>query len=104
MVAIPKFTNTINLANTTKIQSDLRMLNTSITLYQAQNGKYPSNLTTDMKDYIADIDNLKPPSGSCILHDGKTLEITDKAYTLSADKTEALCQGLPLKDFGRKNE
>ena len=104
MVAVPKFTNTISLANTSKIQSDLRVLNTSITLYQAQNGKYPSNLTTDLKDYIVDIDNLHPPKGSCFLRTGETLEITDKNYTYSSEKHEALCQSHSLSEFGRKTE
>ena len=103
MVAVPRFANSLYLANTAKVQSDLQVLNTSIVMYQAQNGKYPSNLTTDMNDYIVDISKLKPPAGKCFLRDGSTLEISDTSYQLAADGTQALCQGHTLTDFGRKN-
>ena len=103
VVAIPKFTNTITLANTSKIQSDMQVINSSIVLFQAQKGKYPDNLTTDMQDYIDDIDHLKPPKGQCMLRNGTSIEITETAYTLSADRTQALCQSHPLNDFGRKD-
>ena len=67
VIAIPRFSNAIVLANTAKVQSDLSVINTSITLYQAENGSYPSSIKTDLKDYIVDIDNLKPPKGECLL-------------------------------------
>lgn len=103
VIAIPKFSHTMSLANTSKIQADMQVLNSSIMLFQAQTGKYPENLTSDMKEYIMDIDHLKPPQGNCLLRDGSTLEITDTAYTLSADRTQAVCQSHPLSDFGRKD-
>lgn len=103
-VAVPRFTNAINLANTAKIQSDLQVINSSIVMYQAQNGKYPDNIKTDLRDYITDIDNLKPPTGSCVLADGTTTEITATEYTLAADKTYALFQGKKVSDFGRKTK
>lgn len=103
-VAVPKFTNAINLANTAKIQSDLQVLNSSIVMYQAQNGKYPDNIKTDLKDYITDIENLKPPTGSCVLANGSTEEIKDTEYTLASDKTYATFQGKKVSDFGRKTK
>ena len=103
VIAIPKFSNTMSLAHTSKIQADMQVLNSSIMLFQAQTGKYPENLTSDMKEYIMDIDHLKPPLGNCLLRDGTTIEITATAYTLSADRTQAICQSHPLSDFGRKD-
>jgi prepilin-type N-terminal cleavage/methylation domain-containing protein len=103
VIAIPKFSNTMSLAHTAKIQADMQVLNSSIMLFQAQTGKYPENLTSDMKEYIMDIDHLKPPLGNCLLRDGTTIEITATAYTLSADRTQAICQSHPLSDFGRKD-
>ena len=44
MVAVPKFNQALALANTTKIQTDLRTLNTAITLYQAEKSTYPASL------------------------------------------------------------
>lgn len=102
VIAVPRFNNAIILANTTKIQSDLQTLNSAIMLYYVQEGKYPENLTTDMKNYVVNIDSVKPPSGKCMLRDGTTIEITAEAYTLADSKEEALCQSKALSQFGRK--
>ena len=48
VVAIPKFNQSIELANTSKVQLDLNTLNTAITLYQAEKGDYPSDLQKDL--------------------------------------------------------
>lgn len=104
VIAIPRFSNAIVLANTAKVQSDLSVINTSITLYQAENGSYPSSIKTDLKDYIVDIDNLKPPKGECLLRDGTKIDVKDSDYTLSGDKTQALCQSHAINEFGRKDK
>lgn len=104
VIAIPKFTGTITVANTTKIQADLRTLNSSIALYYAQKGKYPQNIKTDLANYIVDVSNLKPPTGSFYLKDqnGAEIEITDTEYTLASDKTQALFQGHGISEIGHK--
>lgn len=102
-IAIPRFNNSIVLANTAKIQSDLRVLNSAIILYQSERGSYPTNLTTDLHEYIVDIDNLHPPKGECLLRTGNKENITVSEYTLSADHTQALCQSHVIADFGRKD-
>ena len=66
-IAIPRFNNSLVLANTAKVQSDLRVLNSAILLYQSEKGSYPANLTTDLREYVVDIDNLHPPKGECLL-------------------------------------
>lgn len=104
MVAVPRFTGAVALANTSKIQADLNVLNSAIVLYEAEHGSYPKNLTTDMKDYIQDAENLKPPKGKCLLRDGTTVEITETGYTLSDDKSQALCQSRAITEFGRKDK
>lgn len=103
-VAIPKFTSTLRLANTAKVQADLQALNSAIVMYQAQNGKYPANLSSDLKDYIVNIENLKPPTGACLLRTGATLDIKAATYSLSADGTQAMCDNHYLSDFGRKQD
>ncbi|MBQ7515214.1 MAG: type II secretion system protein [Schwartzia sp.] len=103
MIAIPRFSNAIVLANTSKVQSDLRVLNTAIVMYQAEKGAYPTSITTDLKDYIVDIDNLKPPKGKCLLRTGASVDITAASYSLSDDHTEAVCQSYKAGDFGRKD-
>ncbi len=103
VVAVPRFSNAITLANTSRVQSDLQVLNSAIVLYQAEKGSYPSNLATDLKDYVLDIENVKPPKGTCQLRSGATVEVTDTAYGLSTDGTQATCQSHTLSEFGRKD-
>ena len=103
MIAIPRFNNAIVLANTSKVQSDLRVLDTAIVMYQAETGAYPTNITTDLATYIVDVANLKPPKGKCLLRTGSTVEITANGYSLSDDHTQALCQDYKASDFGRKD-
>ncbi|WP_196594286.1 type IV pilin protein [Pectinatus sottacetonis] len=99
-LAIPKFSNSIALANTAKIQSDLQTLNTAITMHLIQHGRNPQDLTTDLAEYVDDISSLAPPQGKCLLRSGETLDITTKSYTLAPDGTAATCQGHYLKEFG----
>ena len=101
-VAVPRFSSSITLANTSKVQSDLSVLNSAIILYEAEHGSYPTNLTSDMKNYIQDAENLKAPKGKCLLRDGSTMELSGKAYTLAEDKSEALCESHKITEFGRK--
>ena len=103
VVAVPRFSNAIVLANTSRVQADLQVLNSAIVLYQAEKGAYPSNLATDLKDYVLDIENVKPPKGTCQLRNGTTVEVTETAYGLSEDKTQATCQSHTLSEFGRKD-
>mgnify|MGYP000845096309 FL=1 len=99
-IAIPRFNNSLVLANTAKVQSDLRVLNSAILLYQSEKGSYPANLTTDLREYVVDIDNLHPPKGECLLRNGNKENITATAYTIASDHTQALCQGHAITEFG----
>ena len=100
-VAVPRFTNAIALANTARVQSDLQVLNAAIVMYQAENGAYPTKIE-NLDSYVLDVVNVKPPKGKCQLRDGNIIDVTDTAYALTADKTQATCQGKKLSDFGRK--
>lgn len=99
-IAIPRFSNSLVVANTAKVQSDLRVLNSAILLYQAEKGSYPANLTTDLREYVVDIDNLHPPKGECLLKTGTKENVTATAYTIASDHTHALCQGHAIAEFG----
>ena len=104
VVAIPTFNQSIELANTSKVQLDLNTLNTAITLYQAEKGDYPSDLQKDLSDYVTDLDKLKPPQGDCLLRTGGTARINASSYSLSVDRKEALCQTYKAGDFGRSEK
>ena len=81
-VAIPRFSSITASANTAKVQSDLSTLDTAIALYQMDYGKAPSELSA-LKDYVQNISDLKPPSGSAYV-DGteKDLSTISSEYTI----------------------
>lgn len=108
-IAVPRFANSLVLANTAKVQSDLQTLDAAIVMYEAENGRSPSSLS-DLSPYVTDIDNLAPPNGECRLKSGGTIKITAKAYTIddvaAGDNTQrtqkrALCGELTAGAFGK---
>ena len=103
LIAIPKFNDAIAQANTARIQSDLQTIDTAIVMYQAQNGKYPSNIGTDLNSFLTGADTLKAPKGFCFVKTGGTagkVKIENTAYELNADGDHALCQGKMANEFG----
>ena len=102
-VAVPKFSQSMTLANTSKIQADLSTLNTAVGLYRAEKGVDPTELK-QLKDYIVNLDALKPPSGSYFLRDGQPPEKAGTSYALtkgSDGETQATLNEHRLQDFGR---
>lgn len=102
--AVPRYTNTMAMANTAKIQSDLQTLDAAITMYQLQNGTNPSDLAGDLGEYVAHLDKLSPPTGKCLLKEEGIVEITATEYVLSDNGEEARFQGHTVDEFGRGNE
>ena len=88
-IAVPRFTDTTVKANTAKIQADLATLDNAIAIYFMETGKYPTNLT-DLKNYVKDVENLKPPTGKAYIN-GTATEITGNYLITqpSGDETEA---------------
>lgn len=99
--AIPKYTNTIAMANTAKIQSDLQTLDAAITMYRLQNGSKPSNITTDLAEYVAHADQLKPPTGQCMLKESGITDIKATEYVI--DGEEAKLDGNTVDKFGKNS-
>lgn len=103
-IAVPKFMHVREMANTAKIQMDLSTINAAIAMYQTERGKYPKNVESDLKDYIVDAEKLKPPTGTYLLKDGKTGEVTTQRYAISADTKEATLDGHTLAEFGSSEQ
>lgn len=80
-VAIPRFAAITTSANTAKVQADLSTLDTAIALYQMDNGKVPSEIS-DLKDYVQDVDKIKPPSGSVYVA-GEEKDLSSSTYTIT---------------------
>lgn len=99
-IAVPKFLHVREMANTAKIQMDLSTINTAIAMYQTDRGMYPKNVETDLKDYIVDVEKLRPPTGTYLLKDGSTGEVTTQKYAISSDTKEATLDGHTLAAFG----
>lgn len=100
-VAVPRFNSVIASANTAKVQADLTTLDTAIAIYQTEKGTQPTAIS-DLNGYVTDLDNLKPPQGTCNLRDGTTITVSDKSYALSNDtEKRATCAGHTAGDFGK---
>ena len=92
-IAVPRFTSVTTAANTAKIQSDLTTIDTAIAIYIMENGKPASNstisITANLKPYLQDADNLKPPKGKAYLSDGNEYTIpTDATYVVKEVDSE----------------
>lgn len=105
-IAVPRFTSITTSANTAKIQSDLSTIDTAIAIYYMENGKYPTNLKTDLKPYLNDIDNIKPPTGKAYISDGTTWNISGEyEITTPTGETEprATLNGKTSGQFVKKS-
>lgn len=99
-IAVPRFTSVTTSANTAKIQSDLSTIDTAIAIYYMENGKYPSNLTTDLKPYLNDVENIKPPTGQAYIN-GTATEIKATSYSFKTvdGETRAALDDHTSSDF-----
>ena len=91
-IAVPRFTSITASANTAKIQSDLTTIDTAIAIYIMEKGTdtAPSlGATGTLKDYIQDIGNLKPPTGSAYIGSDTPTKITDTNYVIKNKGTES---------------
>ena len=104
--AVPRFANATSLANTAKVQSDLAALDAAITMYEIEKGEAPKEIK-DLSAYVMDLDNLKPPKGTCHLKDGKTVVVDDTSYSIKPIGTSpntqirAVCEEHTAGDFGK---
>ena len=97
-VAVPRFTDVVTKANTAKIQADLSTLDSAIAIYEMENGKSPSSITTDLKDYVQDVENLKPPTGKAFI-DGTATDIPTGGYSIDTTKNRAVLGSYTAGNF-----
>ena len=91
-IAVPRFTSITASANTAKIQSDLTTIGTAIAIYIMEKGTdtAPSlDANGTLKDYIQDIGNLKPPTGSAYINGTVTPIPSDENYKITNKGTES---------------
>jgi len=100
-VAVPRFNAALATANTTKIKADLSAIDTAIALYSIDKGKEPDTMD-NLKDYLEDYQNIKPPTGKCNVK-GAVTDVPGTAYSISKEKSERMQAHLgenTVYDFG----
>lgn len=105
-IAVPRFTDVTTKAKIAKIQADMSTIDSALSIYYMENGKYPDGTAISaLSAYINDADKLKPPTGDIPLKAGGTLTISsDDNYTIgtatetSTDK-RALLKAHVVGDF-----
>ena len=101
-IAVPRFSSAIATANTVKVQADLTALDTAIVLYQTAKGKAPGSID-DLTEYVTDLKNLKPPSGSVRVGD-QEVSMEKAAYKVEkkAGVWRATCAGRTAEEYHAK--
>ena len=101
-IAVPRFSSAIATANTVKVQADLTALDTAIVLYQTAKGKAPGSID-DLTEYVTDLKNLKPPSGSVRVGD-QEVSRENAAYKVEkkAGVWRATCAGRTAEEYHAK--
>ena len=101
-IAVPRFSSAIGTANAVKVQADLTALDTAIVLYQTAKGKNPASID-DLTEYVTDLKNLKPPSGSVRVGDE---EISMENASYKVEKKDgiwrATCAGRTAEGYYAK--
>ena len=100
-IALPKFNESLAMANTARVQADLQSLDTAIAMYRVQNDTVPQSIA-DLSDYI-DVDNIKAPTGDVYIDGVLTSNESGENYSLNADKTNATFLGKTRVEFANKN-
>ncbi|WP_296922922.1 prepilin-type N-terminal cleavage/methylation domain-containing protein [uncultured Megamonas sp.] len=100
-IALPKFNESLAMANTSRVQADLQSLDTAISMYKVQNNKAPQNIS-DLSEYI-DVDNVKAPTGDVYVNGVLTANETGENYSLNSDKTNATFMGKTRVEFGKNS-
>ena len=72
-IAVPRFSSITTAANTARVQSDLTTLDTAAAIYAMENGteKDSLSISEDLKNYLQDSANIKPPIGDVYLDSGE---------------------------------
>ena len=104
-VAVPRFTSSLELANTAKVQADLQTLDAAIVMYEAEKGTTPNSID-DLAEYVNDLPT--PPKGKCRLKSTGTHEIVATQYAIKEEtvgtgglkQKRAACDDHVAGDFG----
>ena len=102
-VAVPKFNAAMSAANTTKIQSDLAAIDTSIALYSIDKGAMPQKMS-DLANYLENYDKITPPAGNCNIK-GERAAVPAGGYSLvkgTDGNMHAQLGTYTIYDFGSK--
>lgn len=89
-IAVPRFTSVTTAANTAKIQADLSTIDTAIAIYIMEKGTKTAPTMANLKEYLQDADNVKPPTGKAYINGTATdIEATSYDVTKKGDDYRA---------------
>ena len=99
-IALPKFNESLAMANTSRVQADLQSLDTAIAMYKVQNNRAPQDIS-DLDEYI-DVENIKAPTGDVYVNGVLNSNETGENYSLNSDKNKMLLfMGKTRMEFGK---
>lgn len=105
-IAIPKFSNTTAIANTAKIQADLRTIDAAILMYQAEKSEDPSIGVagiTALKTAGLLLEEPLPPKGQCFMGKATSESIPGNgAYELEKQADNSIRAVLGATNTGNK--
>ena len=98
-IALPKFNESLAMANTSRVQADLQSLDTAIAMYKVQNNRAPQDIS-DLDEYI-DVENIKAPTWDVDVNGVLNSNEAVENYSLNSDKTNATFMGKTRMEFGK---
>ena len=105
-IALPKFNESLAMANTSRVQADLQSLDTAIAMYKVQNNRAPQDIS-DLDEYI-DVENIIfwevndfVNAGNIYVNGVLTSNEMGENYSLNPDKTNATFMGKTRMEFGK---
>ena len=98
-IAVPRFTDITTKANTAKIQADLSTIDTAIAIYTMEKGTSTAPSFENLKPYLQDADNIKPPTGEAYIN-GTPGNIEATSYEITSDDNDGYRATLDGKTAG----
>lgn len=99
-IAIPKFSSSLAVANTSKVRADLQTINTAAALYYTEKGDFPANIS-DLEQYL-DSGKLSKPTGKIMIQGELTDIPSDSSYTYDKSTNSAKFMEKDIEAFTTK--
>ena len=83
-VAAPKVSHVLAVSRSQKVAADLQMLDAAVVMYEVEHGSLPKGKDIgELKDYVEQIDSVRPPAGSAVIVNGTQTSLAAEEYELT---------------------